>query len=71
MNFLIESLTDEKGSASSMRILVTFIILVQTIGWAWVCFKTTSMPTMDWAQALSMVGPLLAKAYQKGKETEA
>lgn len=61
-------LEDNGGNPSSMRILVAFIVVIQMIGWAFVCFKTTTLPPMDWQQVATVIGALGVKAYQKGKE---
>lgn len=62
---------EDNGNFSSMRLLVAFIIVVQMLGWVSVVLRTGTLPPLDWQQSLPVVGSLLAKAWQKGKEDAA
>ena len=57
---------DDNGNTSSMRVAVYFVITVLLVPWvkaAWITYTPLDMNT-----AGVIVGLLLTKAYQKGKE---
>lgn len=69
--WLTKTLAESDGTPSSMRVLVAYILGVYMIGWAYVCYRTGLLPVVDWQQLMIVIGPLLAKAWQKGKEDSA
>lgn len=68
MDWLKSILSEQNGEGSTMRVMVAFVVGIQMIGWAYVVFRTGTLPPIDWQQIGLVVGPLLAKAWQKGKE---
>ncbi len=64
-NFLKEN----NGNESSMRLLVAFIVVAVMGTWSYVSVKTSVMAPLDLPTVLTIVGSLLAKAWQKEKES--
>lgn len=68
MNSLSKLLSDDAGNPSTMRALVSLIVIVQMAGWAWVCFTSGALPPMQWENVAMVVGALAAKSHQKQSE---
>lgn len=66
-NFLKES----NGNESSMRMLVAFIVAVIMGTWCFVSIKTSALAPLNMETVLALLGSLMAKAWQKGKEETA
>ena len=64
-NFLKES----NGDESSMRLLVAFVVVVVISTWAYVSITTKALAPLQWEQVGAVLGALIAKAWQKGKES--
>jgi multisubunit Na+/H+ antiporter MnhF subunit len=64
-------LQDDKGNNSSMRLLVSFIVVSILGTWMSVSIRTNTMAPLDLPTVLTLVGSLMAKAYQKEKENVA
>jgi len=62
--------SEDNGNSSSMRILVAFVIVIVLFNWTWINIKTGQIIAFDWQDLGLIIGPLFAKAYQKGKEKE-
>jgi len=66
--FLKTSLSEDNGNPSSMRGLVALVVVVVLFNWTWINISTGTLVSFDWQDLMVIVGPLLAKGYQKGKE---
>ena len=65
-NFLKES----NGSESSMRLILYLIVGTLMGTWCYVSISTKAMAPMDWPTVGAIVGPLIAKAWQKKNEMD-
>lgn len=70
MDWLKAILEEAPGEPSTMRLMVAIVVIIQMVGWAYVVFRTGTLPPIDWQQIGLVVGPLMAKAWQKGKEQQ-
>lgn len=70
MSGLVEFLQEDNGGLSSMRIIVLLIVIVVLINWTWINIKTGDLTPMNWDGVMLIIGPLMAKAWQKGKEAK-
>jgi len=61
-------LSEDNGNFSSMRLLVVVVILVVLFNWTYYNVANNVLSSFSWEDIFVVVGPLLAKAYQKGKE---
>lgn len=61
-------LQEDNGNESSMRLLVAFVVLAIMGTWAYVSIVAKSLQPLDWQTVGALVGPLFAKAWQKGRE---
>lgn len=53
---------------STMRVLITFIVLVIMLNWSYLCIATTTMIEFSWQEMVVIISPLFAKAVQKKYE---
>jgi len=65
---LTNFLKEDNGNESSMRALVAFIVVVVIATWAYVSITTKAIAPLNWEQVGAVLGALMAKAWQKGKE---
>lgn len=65
-NFLKEA----NGNESSMRLAVMLVLVTLLGTWAYVSIATKAMAPLDWPTVGAIVGPLIAKAYQKKNEVQ-
>ena len=68
MNILKEFLSEDNGNLSTMRIIILFVIFVVMFNWTWINIVTGTIVSFSWPDFRVILGPLFAKAYQKGKE---
>ena len=61
-------LSEDNGNPSTMRYLTMFIVVVVLFNWTYITIKTGNLAGFDWQEIGLIIGPLVAKAYQKGKE---
>ena len=67
---ITQFLKEDNGNFSSMRFLVIFIVVVQMLVWAGMCFKNGQIISWDY-QDMSVIGVALgAKVWSKGKESK-
>ena len=71
MNALKEMLSEDNGNLSMMRVVSTIIPLIIVGTWAWISITNGQLVSFDIPDVIAVLGPLGAKAYQKGKETGA
>jgi len=62
-------LAESSGQPSTMRILVAIVVLTVLFNWTYINLKTGTLVGFDWQDLMVIVGPLIAKGYQKSKET--
>ncbi len=63
-----ELLSDHAGDLSMMRVTASVIPLIIVGTWAYVCISNNQLMSFDFGDVAAVIGPLGAKAYQKGKE---
>jgi hypothetical protein len=51
-----------------MRLLVAFIVVAVIATWAYVSIATKAIAPLQWEQVGAVLGALIAKGWQKGKE---
>ena len=61
-------LSEDNGHFSSMRLIVMLIVVVVLFNWTWHNITTGTLTSFDWQDLMVVIGPLIAKAWQKGKE---
>ena len=69
MNFK-QFFKEDNGNLSTMRLLVTFILIVVLFNWTYITILTGTFISLKIADIMLILGPLFAKSYQKGKEKE-
>ena len=73
MNFKVGStmknfMSEDNGNLSTMRILVFLIVGVILFNWTWFNITNNTLASFSWQDMAVVLGPLFAKAFQKGKE---
>lgn len=68
-SFLMKMLAEDNGNVSTMRILTAVIIVVVLFNWTYFNMTSGQLTGFSWEDLFALIGPLLAKGYQKGKET--
>jgi len=63
-----ESLSEDNGNLSSMRILTALVVVVVLGNWTYINVTTGVLHGFDWQDLGVILGPLGAKTWQKGKE---
>ena len=71
MTVLKEMLSDGGGNLSMMRVVSSLIPLIIVVTWSITCIRHNELASFDVADVIALIGPLGAKAYQKGKEVGA
>lgn len=64
-------LSEDNGSLSTMRTLTAIIVIVVLFNWTYANIKSGNLVGFSWEEVGLIIGPLLAKAYQKDKEKPA
>lgn len=62
--------SEDNGNLSSMRIIVFIIVIVVLFNWTYYNIISGTLTGFNWEDIAVLVGPLLAKSYQKGKEVK-
>ena len=62
------AMSEDNGNLSSMRILILIIIITVLFNWTYYNITSGTLASFSWQDIGVIIGPLLAKAYQKGKE---
>jgi len=65
---LLNFLKEDNGNESSMRLLVAFIVVMVIATWGYVSITTKTIAPLQWEQVGAVLGALIAKGWQKGKE---
>lgn len=63
-----QAVSEDNGNMSSMRLLVSAIIITILFNWTYINIIEQDLNQFDWASVMALIGPLLAKGYQKGNE---
>lgn len=61
-------LREDNGNESNMRLLVSFVVVTLMGVWAYVSVMNKTLQPMQWEQVGTVLGALIAKGWQKGKE---
>ena len=75
MNFKVGStlkavISEDNGNLSTMRILTFLIVGVILFNWTFFNLANNTLSSFAWQDMAVVLGPLFAKAFQKGKETK-
>lgn len=65
---ILEFMQEDNGGLSNIRLLVAFIIVCIMGTWTYVSIAEKALAPLDWQIVGTLIGALLAKAWQKGKE---
>ena len=65
---LIDFFQDNDGNNSSMRLFVFMVVAVILFNWTWINIKTGTLTPLSLGEWGTIVGSLIAKYLQKGKE---
>lgn len=68
LGFVKNILSEDNGNPSMMRVVAALIPLVVVGTWSWHCISTGQLVGFDYEEVAALIGPLAAKAWQKGKE---
>ena len=68
MSNLKEMLSEKNGQVSTMRVVASVIPLIIILTWAFISIKTGRLVSFDLPDVAALGLPLVAKAYQRGKE---
>jgi len=61
-------LREANGDFSAMRLIVMLVVLITVCTWSYIVIVTKTWVPFGIGDAVTILGPLFAKAYQKGKE---
>ena len=71
MNSILRELfSEDNGNLSTMRILVSFIVFVIMFNYTYFCLSSGTLASFSWSDLMVILGPLMMKSYQKGKEED-
>lgn len=68
MTTLQKIFSDGGGNPSSMRVLVSFVVVAQVLVWAFCSIKAGLPQPLDLENTMSIIGPMIVQVWQKGKE---
>jgi len=60
--------SEDNGNLSSMRLIVFIIIVTVLFNWTYINIISKTLSPLNWADIMLVIGPLITKVYQKGKE---
>lgn len=63
-------MSEDNGNLSTMRVLTFLIVGVVLFNWTWHNIANNVLSSFAWQDMAVVLGPLFAKAFQKGKETK-
>jgi hypothetical protein len=69
MNLVQKILSEDNGNLSTMRVLVGLVVVTVLFNWTYFNVTQHQLVGFAWQDLGTLFLPLLAKAYQKGKES--
>ena len=63
-------MSEDNGNLSTMRVLTFLIVGVILFNWTFFNIANNTLASFSWQDMAVVLGPLFAKAFQKGKEAK-
>ena len=70
MNPILNLLSGPSGKPSTMRGVTWFVAIVVVGTWSWVSMSKLELQPISSEQLALVLGPIAAKAWQRGKESD-